>query len=346
VELYLFDTGVVCLVYELSLPSTARLDSIIEFNYAVQNQSHNQAQVASTGVNTVVTFDGLSREILPAGTKLMSLNDRNYKFQTLVKLERQADLDACADELFHLRRGTKHSYELAVRGSGDGELLRPFGNISIGVTFEAVCMAIVDTGHPFLDELPDRFRTSYFAHYLLALHQRAAVLAIGEDVARIPAQWSGDPAPELLGTLVDSRVLITRFNLRHRFAVVSSHTNYSNVYAALLRALSVQLLVDELRDKVSDADELIRRLAASAEERHRLRSESARADQTDREARRDRIFGRFVAIIGPTSLLLMLYATHFYREGIHLNTPAGWLPIVVAAVVTALLLMTLRSPRG
>jgi len=141
-------------------------------------------------------------------------------------------------------------------------VVKVFQNVATGVSMEGVAtLAAASKGVYFIEHLSeDRVRHAYFAHYLLALHQRCALLLLVGKASQLPhiSHRSLDLGQEAIRSIEQLRSAASEFNLRHRFSQVSTITPYRVLYEKFLEELRVKDLLDEFRDEVRDLDELKR----------------------------------------------------------------------------------------
>lgn len=359
-ELYIFGTGVVALVLETELAGRPALRDLIEFNYYLRyanphlaprfSQSRGSATQPTPSAPTahpllsrLRSADGISLpefasylllDVPNAGSvdTLSSLNERTYKTQTFARISSAKDgwprLEDLSEEVYWLRRAAKDSYEASpedLQLDDNDSVIRTFDNVAIGCSLEAMATVVVDTGqHPFFQQVAGRMRRSYFAHYLLAVHQRATLLKLALDTASLPHLAPSLTTPSMYSSVRFLRDRASDFNLHHRFVHVSSVTMYAEVYAALTRVLCIPELLQEIHDEVREFNDIIEAYMHAA------------------EARRDRQLNHLVAALGIVALLLSLFSTPFYSRIIQGGVRAPFFvssAFIVPAVIAGALLM-------
>jgi len=368
VETYIFSTGIVAVATECELLKCSgedpNLDDVVNFNYDMQHLAGDRAPMVQLvpdkeGVPPAPFLPG--SVAAPEGTTLLcviqeslkpvfndtheSLDPRTFRLLTYVGVPESTNSDQLGQLFYRLRRVAKESYEAApadLAMEGRPDTVRTYANVFIGFSLEGMAMLAIDSSQPFAQERPNRFRCSYFAHYLLALHQRASLLSLALEAGNLPRITMA-----CLGTgEIDQRIRELRlraidFNLHHRFAQVSTMTHYATVYSQMVDALAIPALVDEVRDEVAELDEVL----AFYRDRDHVEQEDARRQAGESEAQRDRRLNQLIAVLGPLSLLLSLYGTnlpHYAQNPQYLSIPI-LLPLGVWAIVTSLLLWTLRN---
>lgn len=362
-EAYLFENGVVALVWEVSLPAVPGpngdppdLVTLAGVNHGLRYRDAARAATLRTREGAGPSWDGRAEESFLGdlgleGTTLPGMaaeafgplrrrdievrdaNDGAYKVQTFARLTGLDSVDGLGEELFLLRRAAKESFEVPAdeaRANGDHpDVLRTFDNVALGVSLEGMAMLVADTGHPFMKQLGHRARTSYFAHYLLALAQRASLHQLAVDAGRLPELPARSPDIRVIREVRRLRRRAIDFNLRHRFSQVSTVTMYDRLYRRLLDVLGIPRLVDEIRDEVQELDEILHT--------HVQRKQSRRA----------RNLNYLLAGFGVLSLLLALFGGNLplfadaWVEELGLTfytTPQFLVPTLVGALLLLIVL--------
>lgn len=157
----------------------------------------------------------------------------------------------------------------------------------------------------FRETMPDHLRKDYFLLFLMALHQRFALVRMSAQVAR---HWPLGGAQDEQGRediFQDIRDTLLAFTARGYFAQVMQRDNHHRVYRKWQEVFQVERLYDEVRDEVREMHEYL--LKALQEEQRRLADENFRqleraereAERREREAnRRMEMFGLFITILG------------------------------------------------
>jgi Mg2+ and Co2+ transporter CorA len=139
------------------------------------------------------------------------------------------------------------------------------------------------------DETADRFFSStyygnventYFPLYLLALHQKYALLALANEAAGLPAQLAArdEDALEQNRLLTSLKKKIADFLLRSSYKQVSNVTHQADFYSFVRDRLRVDDLFGELREAL----EALASLTEVAEEKQRRTDEERRREQSER----------------------------------------------------------------
>ncbi|HEX8242426.1 MAG TPA: hypothetical protein VF541_02975, partial [Longimicrobium sp.] len=249
-ELYVFGTGVLALVFDLSLervrrgaapPSAPTLANLAEFNHLLRKNhpaeaprlrmEGSEAAPAATAEPLLLRLRGAGATLAEAagillapaaaaGVSAQAADECAYRVQSYARLPEGTELGSLAEPLFRLRRVVGASYQVAPRELAldrRADVLRTWGNVVLGVSLEGMSMVVVDTGHAFAAEFAARARGAYFAHYLLALHQRAALRHLALQAAGLPAV-EGAVSAATLRTVQALRAAAANFTLHHRFS--------------------------------------------------------------------------------------------------------------------------------
>jgi hypothetical protein len=359
-EIYVFNTGVLALVFDLCLErvgageskrSPATLDDLVEFNHllrvsdphfapdlCIRGQPSAASNASPDPILQRLRSDGLTLPSLARtlfeplhqrGIEVNPADERAYRIQTYAQLPGDVALDQLAEPLFRLRRVVRESYQAAPGDldlNNHPEIVRTWGNVVLGVSLEGMAMIVVNTGHPFFTEVQARARGAYFAHYLIALHQRAALRHLAVEAARLPVVDDEIRQRSSLASVRELRARATNFNLHHRFSQVSSATPYAALYERLVKVLGIPDLLREIRDEISELDELIRR------------------DSAEHEAARSRLLNYLVAIFGVLAITVPLISARIERTAIPAKPWQDRGVVLLVGATVAAIIITILSP--
>lgn len=356
-ELYLFGTGIGAIVLELCLERAGghaqpAVHDLATFNYYLRYVEPHQAPRITlayrpgvavppsldpvlTGLRTEqgLTLGELTGLLLAPLSRtdigMRAMDEGAYKVQSFARIQNVSQMEEVSEPFFLLRRVVKDSYsipsdELELRGHPG--VVQSFENIAIGVSLEGFATVVLDTGHPFFAELGQRMRTAYFAHYLLALHQRIALTDLIDAAMRLP-QGATRVSPAALAQVRGMRNRAVYFNLHHRLALVSSSTAHEAVYRRLNTTLGIEELERKVRDDVAELEEVLQ------------------THLQEEETNQARLLNVLVACFAVVSILLAIFGMnpapwgtasqnpHFY------SSAAFWAPTAIAAVLLALVLL-------
>ncbi len=182
--------------------------------------------------------------------------------------------DLKALTLFQLRRMYTETY-LAYSGDlhdlDNPELVHTFDNITFGQSLEGGVVLVENAtprgcpgpGHDFYRGFIDKARYHYFMPYLLALHQRFALINF--------AMASNHLDMNNLNTVRPLRRQVFDFVLRWRYSQISNVTMYNRVHGNWRRVLGLDLLLQEIKSEMDELDEMLERDSRVAEEQNRAR---------------------------------------------------------------------------
>lgn len=131
------------------------------------------------------------------------------------------------DDLYYLRRMYKDTYQGTAADlelENNPEITSTFANITFGQSLEGEVILVEDPGHPFFQQFIDRARYHYFMPYLLAWHQRFALINFAININKLDETD--------LTQVRQLRQSAFNFVLRWRFEQVSNTTMYNRVYHA------------------------------------------------------------------------------------------------------------------
>ena len=165
-------------------------------------------------------------------------------------------------DLFLLRRNYKDSYlstDRDVALENNPEVLSTFRNIHFGMSLEGGVAVIEDVDHDYVRNFASEYDNNYFFPFLLALHERFALLNYSNAVA---AMNSAD-----IATARTLRERLLKFSLRWRFGQVSNMSMVSHFYRRWRTVLGCELLLLELKQDIEELDELLEREDRKQQER-------------------------------------------------------------------------------
>lgn len=173
-----------------------------------------------------------------------------------------ADLENKALDLFRLRRNYKDTYQASkvdLRLINNPEVIATFQNICFGQSQEGGVVLVEDIDHDFYRTFGDKAQFSYFLPFLLALHQRFALIHFAISMAELKTDDSAQ--------VRSLRESILNFVLKWRFGQVSNVTMYNRVYENWRRVLGLDTLLQEIKSEVDELDELLERRASYKEDK-------------------------------------------------------------------------------
>ncbi|MCD4735849.1 MAG: CorA family divalent cation transporter [Bacteroidales bacterium] len=163
--------------------------------------------------------------------------------------------------LYNLRRLYKESYQAVNEdlALSNEEIIETFENVKFGIALEGSTVLVEDTGHPFYKQLGSRVKRGYFVIYLLAHHNRAACINFRTLTQKIiPVNIKGfELNKRFLRDIRELRNRILSFYLNSYFVLVSNSTLYSRVYEGYINKFRVKDLLQEVKIKTDELDELL-----------------------------------------------------------------------------------------
>ncbi len=172
------------------------------------------------------------------------------------------DLETKALDLFFLRRNYKETYQASKTDLlliNNPEVISTFQNIFFGQSQEGGVTLVEDIDLPFFRGFADKARFSYFLPFLLALHQRFALIHFAIGMAELKTDDSAQ--------VRSLRESVFDFVLKWRFGQVSNVTMYNRVYENWRRVLGLDTLLQEIKSEVDELDELLERRANYKEDK-------------------------------------------------------------------------------
>lgn len=326
IELFLFETGVGFLNFELTYRSDASVEDVISGNYYAKSFIRRDCKIVyqADGIHQKhetepITFASLVEKILQPlqvttyfarhGEKSLCEDrpgqaSRDEKsqgaaaslrpfhglvFTALVLnntgLEPQQWEIRLKEYLFRLRRSFKESYKPAPTEfdtDANPDVARIFENSYWGVSQEGLAnltYLIEDsqTKRFFEGEYLWHVKDEYYYLYILALHQKYALLTLLEEAARLPRvslPRTDEEAARVRTAIAGLRRKMAEFVMRCVFRQVSNVTHHGRLYEMMRRSLGIDDMLQELHYEL----ELLGTLAEMEEfkENARLREEQRR----------------------------------------------------------------------
>lgn len=163
------------------------------------------------------------------------------------------DATAFRETAFRLHAGYDVDYlPPAVVGTGEWDgLFETFDRIAFCGALEGAAALYEDRGIDFDNQFCANARHQYSLVYLLALHQREAMLRLAERAASLPDLGKQDPDAKEIRDLRDA---LREFRLHHRFTDVARTSMYAGFYALLERRLNLAQLHSELDEEIAEID--------------------------------------------------------------------------------------------
>lgn len=265
-------------------------------------------------------------------------------------------------DLIRLSRAEADNYEPARDPVSPDEIafVKTFENVAFSPSAEGVaCWVKPGKDQDFLNRQfkRDRYETIYFQLYLLALHQRYALVNLAtrlEDptpcvgVFALYSSFTHDgnfeKIEECAELMRQHRIDVSNFYLRAFFQQPATLTNHQEFYHALQKTLGVSELLDEVRQSASELEYLI----GSLHERKSLkRHQESVSKQAEQHKSRLQQIARLISEqerSAKSHLFLTLvveltaipyYAFHFLRDAFHVSDHLSRIISIGLAILTA-----------
>lgn len=338
-ELLLFETQVGFLVYELKYHKNSSIDDIIYGNYYCKKIHLNNCRlkytkrVENTDICVTTTLNDLTCSILKdfdVSTFFENnsqVNESPRPFQALVYsavildhsfvTEQENYKELIGDYLFKMRRSFKDSYKPTAHEfdlNKNKDILHLFENSYWGISLEG----LANISHMVGDKTTnDFFSGSYYGYlkntylyiYILALHQRYALLQLSIEASQLSRE---DPVLSL-------REKIAYFTLRSLFLQVSNVSHHGRLYEVISKSLGIKGLWKELHLEL----EMLSSICSLKEtkETARIREEEIKQKEV-REEKENRL-SIFILVL---SIFFVVFSTTADVWTIYLNIQEGRYP--------------------
>lgn len=352
VELYLFETQVGFLQYNIAFPDELPLDEQIEAVYylkKLKNYSHSlhfeQKKSKEAYETRSLQLSELSVGLL-SGFEPKTFFEGNRDHPTEALVIQSVAINRMAEEaepeighfLFHMRRSFKSTYKASATEKEvlqHPNLLRIFENSTWGISLEGLANIVTETDDSATNQF---FDTQYFHHvsntyvylYLLVLHQKYALLHLSNEASHLTHMLDNhrdDPAEQ-------SRVLshmndrIVWFLLRSSYKYVSRSSHHAELY----EWMRSRLQIEELFEEIHEATGALRALIETAERQQRMEQEEQKKNHFERFNRK--ITGITVTFL-PLTVVTGIYSLDMLKP---LQTPVWFAGFTLGAYLLTYLL--------
>lgn len=354
-ELFLFETQVGFLVYELQYSKGTSIDSVINGNYYIKKLYGDECRLhykRRTGEDQSfdeyldlgdLSFDLLCNLCVTTFFESAAGRDEdprplNALVYTGIVLERSFIQDGENPEaliqeyLFRMRRSFKESYKSSAFEfdiNNNPEIMQFFDNSYWGVSLEGLANIV----HLVDDKTTNDFFTgtyfgylgnTYFYIYMLALHQRYVLLQLSIEVSMLPdsleqymsmTQTTEHGVPSL--SLLRERIAFSI--MRCLFRQVSNVNHHAKLYEAIRKTLGIEDLLEELHFEI----EVLSSLAELKENKEAIKRREEEQRQKQLEEEKENRFKNFILIF---STLFVVISTTADSWNIFLNLAGGNYP--------------------
>ncbi|WP_335715673.1 hypothetical protein [Neobacillus drentensis] len=379
VSLYLFETKVGFLTFEVT-HTNKNLDQIISTNYYIKHLHHlyksqlldqkeyyltrNSAEIHSENLeDSQRTMSSIAMNLLePIKVDRYFSSEKNEPESAIVynsimldeTFEEVDDKEKLLGEyLFKLRRSFKESYKPASKElmlDENPQIIQLFDNSYWGVSLEGLTNVV----HLTKDDVTNEFfngnyqsnlAQSYFYIYIIALHQRYALLALNSRAQDMPQ------SEKLSATECEKiqklRKEINYFILRSFFKHVSSITHQQALYERIEKCLQIEELKQDLHlelDALSSVAELQQELQRQKDKDEQERKANLEVLRKEKHADTfllwSTVFVVFSAITGTWSVLADLFIKskepifHYSANKVMLYISIGLILLGIGAFVS------------
>jgi hypothetical protein len=267
--LYIFETQVGFLVFDINYPKNTDLKSIITYNYAFKKIQYTSNNISfcknklNNEYQNIVMSDLVINLLSDLNVKTFFEGKHNLPGQTLVYnallIDKKPEEKLIGKYLYWLRRSFKEGYipsdDEAIKNNN--EILKPFDNSYWGVSLEGVCNLVHTTDNEntntfFSGNYFGNIKTTYFYTFMLALHQRYALLNLSILASEIKLTKNSE-----INIINELKEKIIMFNLRCSFRHVTNITHHSNLYKMIRKNLQIEELMAELQGELTTLSTMI-----------------------------------------------------------------------------------------
>ncbi|OAT80904.1 hypothetical protein A6P54_12920 [Bacillus sp. MKU004] len=270
VNLYLFETNVGFITFDLEHPKGILIDEYILANNTMKNlkpQSGTTLDIymGDKAERIPFTFSKLVQDLAgPMESVTYFDNIGDQPIQGIVFNAVILDSEGqCPNDmkryLFELRRAFKPSYQpspVEFKIEENEEIYQAFENSFWGVSLEGAANLVYlknnqETDTFFQGNYLHNIKTTYFYLFMLTLHQRYSLLYINGIAAKLPRNEAGNGK-----TVTSIRDRMIFFTLRSAFQHVSTITHQNKLYDVFQSTLQVDRMMDELHFELETLEQM------------------------------------------------------------------------------------------
>lgn len=164
--------------------------------------------------------------------------------------------------LFRMRRLFNNKYKPSILDVSidSPEVIPTFENITFGISLEGSAALVENSDNPFFSQTISTVRTNYFIMYIMALHERIALLHFRKKIERIipPNELRAKSKRKVMDNEIRRlRDATFNFSFNGVFSQLTNSSAYERVYQAFRENMQLTLLSNEIRQKTHEIDELI-----------------------------------------------------------------------------------------
>ncbi|MEH7235771.1 CorA family divalent cation transporter [Bacillus sp. JJ1562] len=274
IELYLFETQVGFWVIKLGLPKNIQIETLIETIYYAKKLEQYEYNLSYT---KKIGRDEFYEQNVHLGSLITDLSQslevssyfegKETPTHALVYSSSKIDLEVenssfLTSYLFQLRRSFKSTYKPSIVEKDFDKnpgLLPLFDNSYWGISLEGLANIVTKTDDAKTEEFfqssyMHQIESTYFYIYILALHQKYALLRLSIVASKLSydlQQVGEDNYTEQNFLISELRNQIVRFMLRSSYNQVTNITHYGHLYEMVRENLRISDLFRELHDELN-----------------------------------------------------------------------------------------------
>lgn len=275
IELYIFETQIGFIVFDILHQDHSYTENIIRCNYFLKKMYHtsdclsyNRKIDRDTSVQETISFSYLIKKLtktLDVEMFFESINDEpsyaNLYSSILLPqsfTNKEDYKNTLLNYLYQMRRSFKETYRSAEKEfqlESNNEIIQLFENSYWGVSLEGAAHIAYLTN----DQLTDTFfkdnhthqvKETYFYLYMLALHQHYTLQYFSIQASRLPSRLKDSMKSKQRATIEDLKSKMIFFTLRSSFKQVSHITHQNSLYEMFRSALRIDDLIEELNMEI------------------------------------------------------------------------------------------------
>ncbi|QED48146.1 magnesium transporter CorA family protein [Cytobacillus dafuensis] len=278
IELYVFETQVGFVLFKIGHPKFSSIEQMIETNYHIKRlgklRNTKVFYDKKTGKDTLLEQEIHLNDLIDSFLSNLEVDtyfegDDTHVKQSLVfsaAFLNQPGLEESSVTawLFRMQRAFKDSYKPVKEMENRRDLFIPFDNSYWGVSLEGMANIVTKTNDTTADQFFGtdyfyRLENTYLFMYILALHQRYALLYFSKQISLLPYQLNQieDQLEKQNELITKFRKNIVNFMLKCSYNQVSNVTHQSELYEMIRTNLKIEYLFTEINDELYSLSSLM-----------------------------------------------------------------------------------------
>ena len=264
VEIYFFETQVGFIVYQIGFPKDIDINSLIETNYYAKKLNSFSKRLYYLSEDNELDLGNLSRQLIePFEIDTFFEGENEKPSQAIVfssiLLKEKMNINSIPYYLFLIRRSFKSTYKPSKNEEGvfnHPNILPLFENSFWGVSLEGVANIITKTDDTttnnfFSGTYFGNLKTTYFYMYILALHQKYALLYLTKQFSFLPQKIKQIKKPTKQNQLIaEYKEKLVDFMLKSSYRHISNVSHYDDLYHLIRDNLKIQNLLNDLHNEL------------------------------------------------------------------------------------------------